>query len=79
MHTELCISKVNSRERRKFSLDLLAEALEDIDQEEIIKISQGTINQNQHQRLQAKLHPERSKNQTEKHKKKINDLELELL
>ena len=35
MYTELCISKLNSKERRKFSLELLAEALEDIDQEEI--------------------------------------------
>lgn len=79
MHTEPCICKVNSKERRKFSLDLLAEALEDINQEEIIKISHDTINQKHHQKLPAKLHPERSKNQTEKHEKKINDLELELL
>lgn len=32
--TELCISKLNSKERCKFSLERLAEALDEIDKDE---------------------------------------------
>lgn len=75
---ELGISKLNSKKRRKFSLEILAEALKSIDNEEEYNTTMASSIKNTIWCYLKNNFEKEVKKRTEAYEKKINDLEIEL-
>ena len=76
-HTELVFSKLNSKERRKFSLEILAEALDNIDEDDDNDKCFPTIKDTIRRYIRRIVDKEVQKKQ-ETYEKKLNNLEIEL-
>ncbi len=76
--TELGFSKLNKKDRRKFSLEVLAEALDDIDNDEDDDNNTSPTIKNTIRKYIRRIVDKEVQKKQESYLKKLNDLELEL-